>query len=111
MQEGIFEAYTGVLQGLRADSKAESFVPYIEGCLRLLLTVSKLSEQHTVEESLIRASVGVLGDLASTLGKPLKDMVKQEPYKSGVSLLMREAIKSDDAQTKQVAQWAQSLLR
>ena len=73
--------------------------------------VSKLSEQHTVEESLIRASVGVLGDLASTLGKPLKDMVKQEPYKSGVSLLMREAIKSDDAQTKQVAQWAQSLLR
>merc|ERR1711957_1000089 len=35
LQEGIFEAYTGVLQGLRADSKADVFVPYIEGCLNL----------------------------------------------------------------------------
>ena len=28
LREGIFEAYTGVLQGLRADNKNEAFIPY-----------------------------------------------------------------------------------
>merc|ERR1719173_157458 len=44
LQEGIFEAYTGVLQGLRADSKADAFVPYIEQCLQLLILVAKVKE-------------------------------------------------------------------
>ena len=63
-------------QGLRADSKAESFVPYTDGCLRLLMTVSKLTEDHQVDDSLIRASVGVVGDLASTLGSRFKQQVR-----------------------------------
>lgn len=109
LQEGIFEAYTGVLQGLRADSKAESFVPYTDGCLRLLMTVSKLTEDHQVDDSLIRASVGVVGDLASTLGSRFKQQVRTEPYKAAVTALLREAKKSDDPQTKQVATWAQTV--
>jgi len=109
LQEGIFEAYTGVLQGLRADSKAEAFVQYIEGCLGLLLVVSTVAEQHGTTDDLLRASVGVVGDLASTLGARFKQMVRTSPYKEAVKLLMREALKSPSDATKQVAQWANSV--
>merc|ERR1719263_111503 len=109
LQEGIFEAYTGVLQGLRADNKAEVFVPYIEGCCALLLLGSKVTEQHgSTTDDLLRASVGVVGDLASTIGPRFKQMVRQSPYKEAVKLLMKEASKSQTDGTKQVATWANS---
>ena len=40
LREGIFEAYTGVLQGLRADNKAEAFLQYVTGALSLLQQVA-----------------------------------------------------------------------
>jgi len=106
LQEGIFEAYTGVLQGLRADSKADVFMNYVQGCLNLLVLVSKVTEQHGTTDDLLRAAVGVAGDLASTLGPRFKPMVRQSPYKESVKLLMKEAAKSRTDGTKQVAQWA-----
>ena len=59
LQEGIFEAYTGVLQGLRADSKSDVFLNYVQGCLNLLVLVSKVTEQHGTTDDLLRAAVGV----------------------------------------------------
>ena len=106
LQEGIFEAYTGVLQGLRADSKADVFLNYVQGCLNLLVLVSKVTEQHGTTDVLLRAAVGVAGDLASTIGPRFKQMVRQSPYKESVKLLMKEATKSRTDGTKQVAQWA-----
>jgi importin subunit beta-1 len=106
LQEGIFEAYTGVLQGLRADGKAEVFAPYIEGCFQLLVLVSRVTEQHGSTDDLLRAAVGVVGDLSSTLGPRFKQQVRQSPYKEAVKLLMKEANKSPSDQTKQVASWA-----
>jgi len=106
LQEGIFEAYTGVLQGLRADSKADVFLNYVQGCLNLLVLVSKVTEQHGTTDDLLRAAVGVAGDLASTIGPRFKQMVRQSPYKESVKLLMKEATKSRTDGTKQVAQWA-----
>ena len=139
LQEGIFEAYTGVLQarrltrlghpcgpphlpppppcpatpvgsrvaqGLRADGKAEVFAPYIEGCFQLLVLVSRVTEQHGSTDDLLRAAVGVVGDLSSTLGPRFKQHVRQSPYKEAVKLLMKEANKSPSDQTKQVASWA-----
>jgi len=40
LREGIFEAYTGVLQGLRADNKGPKFTPYLQGAMRLLHQVA-----------------------------------------------------------------------
>ena len=106
LQEGIFEAYTGVLQGLRADSKSDVFLNYVQGCLNLLVLVSKVTEQHGTTDDLLRAAVGVVGDLSSTLGPRFKQHVRQSPYKEAVKLLMKEANKSQNDQTKQVATWA-----
>ena len=106
LQEGIFEAYTGVLQGLRADSKADAFVPYIEQCLQLLILVAKVTEAHGATDDLLRAAVGVVGDLASTLGPRFKQQARSPPFKEAIKLLMKEAGKSQSDATKQVAQWA-----
>lgn len=40
LREGIFEAYTGVLQGLRADNKGAAFQPYLPAAMHLLAQVS-----------------------------------------------------------------------
>ena len=95
-----------VAQGLRADGKAEVFAPYIEGCFQLLVLVSRVTEQHGSTDDLLRAAVGVVGDLSSTLGPRFKQHVRQSPYKEAVKLLMKEANKSPSDQTKQVASWA-----
>merc|ERR1719171_583871 len=41
LREGIFEAYTGVLQGLRADEKAVAFEPYVMNALDLVRQVAE----------------------------------------------------------------------
>merc|ERR1712060_931861 len=41
LREGIFEAYTGVLQGLRADSRGEAFIPYTENAMALVHQVAE----------------------------------------------------------------------
>ena len=40
---------------------------------------------------------------------PVLLQVRTEPYKAAVTALLREAAKSDDPQTKQVATWAQTV--
>jgi len=50
--------------------------------------------------------VGVAGDLASTIGPRFKQMVRQPPYKESIKVLLKEASKSRNDGTKQVAQWA-----
>ena len=77
LQEGIFEAYTGVLQGLRADSKSDVFLNYVQGCLNLLVLVSKVTEQHGTTDDLLRAAVGVA--LTRTLTRTREPEPEPEP--------------------------------
>ena len=67
-----------------------------------------MTEEHGSTDDLLRAAVGVVGDLASTLGPHFKQIVRQSPYKEAVKLLMKEAMKSRSDGTKQVATWANS---
>ena len=57
---------------------------------------------------LLRAAVGMAGDLASSIGTRFKQMVRQSPYKESIKALLKEASKSRNDGTKQVAQWANS---
>jgi len=109
LREGIFEAYTGVLQGLRADNKAEAFVPYVEGAMTLLHKVAQgtSTPQTAPGDTLLQAAVGVVGDLATTLGPRFKQMAKQSPHKEALRQLLKEARQSSCENTQQVARWAQ----
>ena len=49
LREGVFEAYTGVLQGLRDDNKAQAFMPYVDHVLQLVHQVQLSRESRSVQ--------------------------------------------------------------
>lgn len=109
LREGIFEAYTGVVQGLRADSKAAAFMPHVPGVLGLLQQVAtSINTDADPGEELVRAAVGVVGDLSSSLGPQFKQMARQSPVKEHIKAIFKacEGDKSADG----VRQWAYSML-
>jgi len=109
LREGIFEAYTGVLQGLRADNKNEAFIPYTENAMTLVHQVAEqISRQGDDQpgDDVIRAAVGVVGDMAMTLGQQFKQLARQPAHKDYLRHLMRAAKASQSDATKQVGRWA-----
>ena len=107
LREGIFEAYTGVLQGLRADGKAAAFEPYVMGALDLVRQVAEGVPKGILTDSVLRASVGMLGDLGLALGgRGLKNVVRQAPHRDYLKALLKEARNSPNEATKQVGNWA-----
>jgi len=111
LREGIFEAYTGVLQGLRADDKSVAFEPYVMGTLDLIRQVAEGIPQGTSTDDVIRAAAGVVGDLGSSLGvRGLKSLAKQSPHREYLKALLKEAKQSVNDQTKQVGVWAHNTI-
>lgn len=104
LREGIFEAYTGIIQGLRGDNVANPnllpFVPHIVNFAGFVFS----DPQHT--ETVMRGAVGVLGDIAHSVG-PLAKTHLQLPF---VKNIIQECCKSEDSQTKDTAIWAKEVI-
>lgn len=64
-----------------------------------------LTRQHPGDD-LVRSAVGVVGDLASTLGPRFKQVAKQPPHKEYIRQLLKDARTSSEEATQQVARWA-----
>ncbi|CAI7747871.1 unnamed protein product [Closterium sp. NIES-54] len=64
LRAGIFEAYSGIFQGFKA-TKPELMAPYAE---HILLFIENVYLDKQRDEIVTKAAVGVLGDLADTLG-------------------------------------------
>jgi len=107
LREGILEAYTGILQGLRAGEKAPAFEAYVGKALEFLGQLATEVQTSPPTDEVLRAAVGVVGDLASTLGPRFKTLAKQVPHKEYLKVLLKEARSSPSDSTKQVAHWAQ----
>ena len=54
----------------------------------------------------MRATVGVIGDLAMSLGPQFKQLAKQPAHKEYMKQLIRAAKNSNVEGTKQVGRWA-----
>jgi len=106
LREGIFEAYTGVLQGLRADQKSAAFEPYVMPSLELIRGVADGIPRNISTDEVIRAAAGVLGDLASSIGQQFNEVTRQPPHRDYIKAVIRAGKQSSDDRTKQVAQWA-----
>ena len=111
LREGIFEAYTGVLQGLKADDKSAAFEPYVMGALDLIRQVAEGIPQGHASNEVVHAAAGMVGDLGMSLGsRGLKTMARQSPHREYLKALLKEARQSTNESTKQVGQWANSTL-
>jgi len=107
LQESILEAYTGILQGLTADHKENSFLQFVDSVVGFLDTIaasaSKAPEDY---DNVIKAGVGVAGDLAHCLGSK----VKQHLHRPAVHTLLQLALRSEDKDTLKAANWTKDEL-
>ena len=104
LRVGIFDASTGILQGLKDDQKQALFVPYSTWMINFIGSI--FNEEHDPHARVIRGAVGVLGDLAHTLGSDVKASINQQ----FVSKIITSALQSDDEETKEVAVWAKDVI-
>jgi len=103
LREGIFEAYTGIIQGLRGDNAAD---PHLLGHVQHIVNfVNFVCADSNRSEAVTRGAVGVLGDLAHALGPKAKPYLSQAFIKT----ILDECLKADGG-TRDVAQWARDTI-
>jgi len=99
LREGIFDAFTGIIQGLRSDNKSKLLGPYVNAIFQF---VNVVSEDKNRSDGVTRSCIGTVGDLISALGSDLKAISSfrfLEP-------LIKDGLHSDNQSTVQIAKWA-----
>ncbi|GLJ17238.1 hypothetical protein SUGI_0298820 [Cryptomeria japonica] len=101
LRNGILEAYSGIFQGFKNSPKAELLIPYAGHILQFL---ESIYQEKDMDEQVTKAAVGVLGDLADTLGPNAAPLLRQSAfYKDFVD----ECLSSSDQLIKETAEWVQ----
>ncbi|XP_058075079.1 importin subunit beta-1-like [Magnolia sinica] len=100
---GIFEAYSGILQGFK-NSKADLMMPFAS---HLLQFIEAVFEDKQRDEAVTKAAVAVMGDLADTLGPNMKILFKDCTFHME---FLGECFESDDEQLKETASWTQGMI-
>lgn len=103
LRESILEAYTGIIQGLKAGNRIDLFVPYIQSVLQFL---QQIASDDNRDEFVVSKAVGLIGDVASAMGPHLKEAL-QQPY---ISQLLNEGQASGDDTTMETATWAAGVI-
>ncbi|XP_057838410.1 importin subunit beta-1 [Cryptomeria japonica] len=100
LRNGIFEAYSGIFQGFK-NTKPELMMPYAAHVLQFIEAVFRDKER---DDSVTKAAVGVLGDLADTLGSNAALLFRNSAF---FKEFLNECMMSEDNQVKETASWAQ----
>lgn len=103
LRRSIFEAYSGILQGFK-NSKPDLMVPH---AAHLLQFIELVCRERQREESVTKAAVAVLGDLADALGSNVKILLKDCSF---CTEFLVECLQSDDEQLKETATWTQGMI-
>ncbi|KAL8129418.1 hypothetical protein V2J09_018573 [Rumex salicifolius] len=103
LRRSIFEAYSGILQGFK-DSKPDLMVPHAGHLSQFIEFVCKDKER---DDSVTKATIAVLGDLADALGQNLKVLFKDRTF---YIEFVGECLESDDGQIKDTAFWTQEMI-
>lgn len=100
---GIFEAYSGLLQGFK-NLKAELMMPFAANLLQFIEAVFNDKER---DESVTKAAVALMGDLADALGSNVKLLFRDCTFHIE---FLGECFQSDDDQLKETAIWTQGMI-
>jgi importin subunit beta-1 len=100
LREGILDGYTGILQGLWDGDIGSIFEPYIPNLMNFLELI--FSDPDRTDNT-IEAMVGVLGDLAKTVGGPARTVLGSGFTKKVVTSGLRHS----EPEIVKMAEWAQ----
>lgn len=103
LRESILEAYVGIIQGLRDANMMHAFVQYVPNIMNFL---QELCVDPNRDDFVLSKAVGLVGDLAQTLGPQIREQLRQ-PY---VSDLIGYGMGVSDPSTVEMAQWASSVV-
>ncbi|KAJ3338334.1 karyopherin beta [Gonapodya sp. JEL0774] len=109
LREGIIEAYVGIVQGLKSGDKASLLLPHTESVFRFLQAVN--SEDADRGPDLTRQLIGLVGDFAESFPRGEIKPFLQEQW---VENLIREGRSwrgDGSASVKEVAKWAQAVIK
>jgi len=104
LRDGILEAYSGIIQGLKDGGKVDLLYPYIEAIMGFLEMVAN-DGHHDV--AVLNRAIGVVGDLGSCIGVRMASYVNK-PY---VQILFQEGQSCGDEQVKGTTVWASEVIR
>jgi len=104
LREGVLEAYSGIIHGLKESGKLHLFKEHVN---TVLMLVKEISEDPTTQLPVIKAAVGVVGDLVLVFQTELTAYVGKAPF---LVQLVQAALRSQDPKLLQSAQWLQGML-
>ncbi|VEU40075.1 unnamed protein product [Pseudo-nitzschia multistriata] len=99
LRESILEAFVGIIQGLKDGNMLGSFASYVSPILEFLKVIA---EDKNRDSYVLNKAVGLLGDLAQTMGPPIKNEIN----KQFAMKLIQDAMASGDSSLQEVATWA-----
>jgi len=102
LREGIFEAYTGIVQGMKNPTR---LLPFTEHMINFIREVHLDSEKS---DAVTRGAVGLLGDLCDLLGHQIAPILARQDW---VQQFVKECVQSKNQSTKEVANWTKDALK
>eukprot|EP00026_Physarum_polycephalum_P002142 Phypoly_transcript_02146.p1 GENE.Phypoly_transcript_02146~~Phypoly_transcript_02146.p1 ORF type:complete len:854 (+),score=127.98 Phypoly_transcript_02146:100-2661(+) len=106
LREGIFEAFAGILQGLRTDDQADAFLPFAEHVVAFITGVIFIDP--TRSEAVTRGAIGALGDLAHSLTHKVKPLLEQDAVRNIIAQSLSDC--EPYTPTYEVARWTQEVI-
>ncbi|KAI6701972.1 hypothetical protein NL676_011108 [Syzygium grande] len=100
LRNGILEAYSGIFQGFKGSLKTQLLMPYAPHILQFL---DSLYMEKEMDDVVTKTAIGVLGDLADTLGSNAGPLIQQSISSKD---FLNECLSSDDHMIKESAEWA-----
>jgi len=105
LREGVLGAYAGIIHGLREAGKLHLFKEHVNA---ILTFVKEICDDPTHSESVMKASLGVIGDLILVFQQELMVHLQNAPF---LSTLVEFAVRSQDPAIRQTGQWLTSLVQ
>ncbi|PPQ77891.1 hypothetical protein CVT25_015378 [Psilocybe cyanescens] len=104
LREGILEAYTGIVTGLKKSEKAALLIPHSQNMLEL---VHRCLADEERSDSLMRLSYGLIGDLAECFSN---GQLKQLFLSNWIASELRSRNRMPD-ETKKTMRWAREMVK
>jgi len=105
LREGVLEAYSGIIHGLKDSGKLHLFKEHVN---TVLTFVKDITEDQSASDAVMKACVDVVGDMVMVFQTELTSHVGNAPF---LGQLVTFAARSQDARLRQNAQWLQGMLQ
>jgi importin subunit beta-1 len=103
LRESVLEAYVGIIQGLRDGNLLQLFGKYVAPVMQFLEVIATDPNR---DDFVLSKAVGLLGDLAQTVGLQIKGELSR-PF---VHSLLQAGSQSSDQTLQETTQWAGSVI-